>query len=142
MSRLQQVIRDALERNKMSAREASLKAGLNESAVKNILNGKSISPRGDTLNRLAIVLGISPADLMAADAGNEPSRLGEIEALLRSMSPAMVAAWVAAGRAMVGSVPELSHSAPHLLRAPAAEGKIVALPSRKPRPGSLHEPRR
>lgn len=47
----------------LSARQLSLRAKLNETAVKAILAGRSVSPRYTTLQRLAAVLGCTPADL-------------------------------------------------------------------------------
>jgi transcriptional regulator with XRE-family HTH domain len=48
----------------LSARQLSAKAGLNESAVKDIESGKSRHPREDTIQRLAYALNCSVGDLM------------------------------------------------------------------------------
>lgn len=48
----------------LSARGLSLSAGLNDSAVKNILNGRSVHPRADTLTALARALGCTMSDLL------------------------------------------------------------------------------
>ncbi|QOF71446.1 helix-turn-helix transcriptional regulator [Aminobacter sp. SR38] len=50
-----------------SARGASLEAGLSDGFIRNILTGKSTSPRGDTLEKLAIVLGTSEAWLLRGE---------------------------------------------------------------------------
>ncbi|WP_142847252.1 helix-turn-helix transcriptional regulator [Telmatospirillum sp. J64-1] len=51
----------------LSGRELCERAGVNTSAVKNILSGKSRNPRGDTLAKLAKALGSSVADLTGED---------------------------------------------------------------------------
>lgn len=56
-TRLQHGIRAALERAGRSAREVSLAAGLSESAIKNVLQGKARSPRLETLKAIADELG-------------------------------------------------------------------------------------
>ena len=58
-----------------SQRALSLAAGLNESAVKNILTGKSHHPRHDTVERLAAAAGVSATELLGgivAHVGNTP----------------------------------------------------------------------
>ena len=52
-----------------TARGASLEAGLSEAFVLNILRGKSKSPRGENLARLASVLGVSEAWLLHGGEG-------------------------------------------------------------------------
>ncbi len=52
------------QRGIKSMRELSLKAKLNETLVRSIMNGNSISPRGITIKALAHVLGVSPMDLL------------------------------------------------------------------------------
>lgn len=60
----------------LTQKALALKAGLNETAVRDILTGKSRHPRHDTVQKLAAVLGISAADLIEpyrprAQAGHE-----------------------------------------------------------------------
>lgn len=54
-----------MEERGLSMRELSLKANLNETAVKAIMQGRSASPRGNTLSALAQALGVSLPELMA-----------------------------------------------------------------------------
>jgi phage repressor protein C with HTH and peptisase S24 domain len=63
-SPLQARLRSLLKERGMSARELSLKAGLNETAVKAILRGSSESPRGKTISAIASVLDIPPSQLL------------------------------------------------------------------------------
>lgn len=57
-------IQQKLEEAALSARAASLKAGLSDAFVTNILNGKSQSPRAENLARLAEVLGTTESWLL------------------------------------------------------------------------------
>jgi len=52
---------------KLSERQASLKAGLSDSYLRNIREGKSSAPRVDTLEKIAHVLETTPAWLMLGD---------------------------------------------------------------------------
>jgi transcriptional regulator with XRE-family HTH domain len=63
-------IHEALERKGMSARAASLKAGLGADAIRNLERDEAILPRIDTLERLAPVLGYDPAVLAWGAARN------------------------------------------------------------------------
>ena len=63
-----------MEARGLSARRLSLDAGLNESAVKAILAGKSRNPRSDTLGAIAGVLGCTVNDLLGA-ANGAPQRI-------------------------------------------------------------------
>jgi phage repressor protein C with HTH and peptisase S24 domain len=67
MKTLADRIQYRLERLGMSARAASLKAGLGPDGVRNVLRGKSASPRGETLRRLAQVLETSVHFLVGLD---------------------------------------------------------------------------
>lgn len=58
-----------------SARGASLEAGLSDAFIRNILEGKSKSPRSDTLAKLAPILGTSEAWLLKEE-GPEVGALG------------------------------------------------------------------
>lgn len=90
-------IRQRLEKLELSMRSASLNAGLSDAFIRNIITGKSASPRGINLTKLAHVLkttetwlqnGNGPAD---APAGFKPS----------STTYVPLISWVSAG--------ELSH---------------------------------
>ena len=55
-----------LRRHGRSAREVSLSAGLSESAIKNVLQGKARSPRMETLEKIARTLGVPVAVVLPA----------------------------------------------------------------------------
>jgi len=80
-TRLQEAIRSFLERTGWSERALSTRARLNEKAVSQILTGKSQNPRIDTVESLAIVMGVAVDDLIerggqnAAASAPEPSAL-------------------------------------------------------------------
>lgn len=80
MSTLAEVLRRLMKERGMTMRQLSLAAGLNEGAVKNILSGKSKSPRGATINALAGALKVPASLLLAADAGR-PENMEEINVL-------------------------------------------------------------
>lgn len=63
-SPLQTRLKSFLQERGMSMRELSLRAGLNETAVKAIVHGKSESPRGKTLTALASILDIPVNELL------------------------------------------------------------------------------
>jgi len=58
---------------RLNRKQLSQKAGLNETFVRDLLNGKSKNPRGDSLAKLAAVLGCSVTDLLR-DAYNTSLR--------------------------------------------------------------------
>lgn len=70
-------VRDAilryLARTGSSRRELSLRAGLNEKAVLDILRGRSMSPKGETLRKLSQAMHISVEDLIRGKLGDEVS---------------------------------------------------------------------
>lgn len=73
---LQRQILARLREKGWSRRKLSLKAGLNESAVKTILSGKSQHPRHDTLEKLARELECTVEALLAdAPAGQDSSAM-------------------------------------------------------------------
>lgn len=61
---LQTKLRFLLEKNSLSVAEAERQAGLKTSAVRNILNGQSRNPSGQTLQKLSHVLDCSIYDLL------------------------------------------------------------------------------
>lgn len=70
-------IQQRLDELGLSARKASLDSGLSDSFIRNILTGKSTSPRGDTLAKLASALQTTEAWLLRGDGDNaavEPQR--------------------------------------------------------------------
>jgi transcriptional regulator with XRE-family HTH domain len=68
-SDLQKRLEALLQEKGMSMREVSLAAGLNETAVKAIMNGKSVSPRGQSLIAIAKALQIDLATLLGVQPG-------------------------------------------------------------------------
>jgi len=63
-SPLIQRLKAALAAKDRDAAEVSRAASLSSSAIRNIFNGKSASPRTETLNKIANELGVSPSWLM------------------------------------------------------------------------------
>lgn len=79
IQRLKDDLRSRLKAAGLNAKEASLKAGLGESTIRDILNGRVADPRVGTLEALAPVLGCTLLDLCAAldtvpVLGTEPAR--------------------------------------------------------------------
>ena len=72
-SELARNLQAALDAAKLSGRAASLKAGLRHDTCRNILVGRSVNPKGETLSALAAALGTTP-DAMLGRAP-APSRL-------------------------------------------------------------------
>lgn len=72
-------LQEQIERHRLrlglSMRELSLKAGLNETAVKAIMQGRSESPRGKTLQAIARALGTSVSELIGHGAESDRSAL-------------------------------------------------------------------
>lgn len=74
----------------ISARKLSLESGLNETAVKAILSGKSQHPRHDTLEKLAARLRCSVDDLLGKQQSARPERQRVIENLRDALRAAGV----------------------------------------------------
>jgi lambda repressor-like predicted transcriptional regulator len=72
-SELAKNLQAALEETKLTGRAASLKAGLRHDTVRNILVGRSISPKSETLAALADALDTTPDALLGRAPA--PSRL-------------------------------------------------------------------
>lgn len=72
--RLIREIQKRMDALKLDAKTTSLKAGLNESFVRDILRKKSIAPRHDSLTKVARVLGCTLADLTGERAAPRPTR--------------------------------------------------------------------
>lgn len=71
-------LRQLLDERGMNPRQLSLMAGLNPTAVRDMLSGRVQNPRYDTLQALAGVLGTSPAFLMGDSAVQHDLRQGKI----------------------------------------------------------------
>ncbi len=63
-------LRDLMESQGLNPRSLSLKAGLNPTAVRDMLEGRVKFPRYDTVEALANVLGVTPARLMSGREDN------------------------------------------------------------------------
>ena len=73
MSTIQDTLRALMEPRGFNQKSLAVAAGLNETAVRDILKGKSKNPTGRTLNALAGALGVDVADLMGAGAAPPPA---------------------------------------------------------------------
>jgi transcriptional regulator with XRE-family HTH domain len=73
LTRLQEQIDARRKQMGLSMRELSLKAGLNETAIKAIMGGRSVSPRGATLQAIARALNTTVQDLI----GQSPDMIDE-----------------------------------------------------------------
>jgi transcriptional regulator with XRE-family HTH domain len=74
-------LRALLDEKSRSARQVSLAAGLGETAVKDILNGKSKNPEFQTLAKIALALGVPLGEFVAgadatANGGDAPHTTG------------------------------------------------------------------
>ena len=70
-------LRRLMDENGYNPRSLSLKAGLNATAVRDMLEGRSRFPRYDTAKSLAEALGTTPAILMNDDLSPRTPRTGE-----------------------------------------------------------------
>jgi transcriptional regulator with XRE-family HTH domain len=98
---LQQLIRQALSRRNLSMRQASLAAGMEESWLKKVLNGKTWDPGIGGMVRLADALEIDRLRLLEAVEADFSRDHQSVEAALQvfaSMSPKERAAFIAAHR--------------------------------------------
>ena len=77
---LQESLARFLAERGWSMRELSLRAGLNETAVKAIFAGKSVSPREQTMRALATALGCRLADLIGEAEIADPVKRELLEA--------------------------------------------------------------
>ena len=70
-----------------SPRSLSLAAGLNPTAIRDILQGRSRRPRYQTLYRIAQVLGTTPEALLAEDDAPETGLTGAVNENVVALSP-------------------------------------------------------
>ena len=64
-------LRTLMDKEGLNPRSLSLKAGLNATAVRDMLEGRSRFPRYDTVKALAAALGTTPARLMSKDSESD-----------------------------------------------------------------------
>lgn len=79
-----QILQAEMDRRGLNPHSLALEAGLKQDAVRDILRGKSQSPRGATIKKLAAFLGMSVGDLLGVEGlkfGSEvtPPRLVEVD---------------------------------------------------------------
>lgn len=111
---LQQNLERLLRENGMSMRRLSLHAGLNETAVKAILAGKSESPREQTVRALATALRCRIGDLTGEAEAADPAERELVEAF-RSADPQGRDMMLRLGRSVrqqPGAQPELMPAEP------------------------------
>ena len=63
MTPLARRIKERLDKLGLNPRSAAFKAGLKEDAIRNVLRGRSVSPRGKTLCAIAEVVEAAKADI-------------------------------------------------------------------------------
>lgn len=73
-----QNLQTLLDEREMNPRQLSLQAGLNATAVRDMLSGRARSPRYDTLQAIARVLDTTPAYLMGDAATRHGLRNGTV----------------------------------------------------------------
>jgi transcriptional regulator with XRE-family HTH domain len=93
LSPIAQILLTEMARAGLNQRSLAAAAGLHRDAVRNILRGKSVSPRGKTIQALAACLQIPPSRLLGVEdqamseiAGKtvgRPDRLAERKELLK-----------------------------------------------------------
>lgn len=64
-------VQSRLKKLDLSMRKASLDAGLSDAFIRNIMSGKSVSPRGINLTKLARALRTSESWLLSGDGPEE-----------------------------------------------------------------------
>lgn len=72
-------LRQLIDERGLNPRQLSLQAGLNPTAVRDMLSGRVRHPRYDTLQALARTLGTSPAFLMGDSAIQQDINKGKIQ---------------------------------------------------------------
>jgi transcriptional regulator with XRE-family HTH domain len=73
-------LQELIEERRLNPRQVSLQAGLNATAVRDMLSGRAKSPRYDTLQAIAKVLGTTPAWLMGDAVIKQDLRRGDKDA--------------------------------------------------------------
>ncbi|MFN3686120.1 XRE family transcriptional regulator [Salinarimonas sp.] len=117
-------IRERLDELGLDPTPTSVRAGLSASAIRNILDGKSKSPRGDTLMRLSIVLKTS-VEWLATGKGERYVDHDDSELIEDANGPAGIAE--VSGRGRVGAKVQAGFIPEFDLKAGASFGGGVAL---------------
>jgi transcriptional regulator with XRE-family HTH domain len=76
MTQLQKNFQSVMDETGLSQTAWSRKAGLGDSAVKNVMQGKSESPRGNTLTALAKAAGVPVLRLIAGTSPDGDAEVG------------------------------------------------------------------
>ena len=74
MSALVNQLRTRMQEKHLSIAELERRAGVNKSAVKNILTGQSKKPNAETLIHVSLVLGCTIHDLLEINGASSPSK--------------------------------------------------------------------
>jgi transcriptional regulator with XRE-family HTH domain len=82
ISHLRAQLEERMRKHGLNQRSLALRAGLNATAVRDILKGKSKTPLYSTIQRLATALGCTPEDLMT------PRQLDAVRNIERSLAGA------------------------------------------------------
>jgi transcriptional regulator with XRE-family HTH domain len=72
--RLSVILKREMERLGLNPHSLALAAGLHKDAVRNVMRGKSDSPRGKTIQAIASYLGVSVAYLLGQEPVDMPSK--------------------------------------------------------------------
>lgn len=118
MTPLARRIKDRLEILGLNARSAALKAGLKEDAIRNVLRGRSESPRGKTLSAIAEALSLPIEELLGQ--GNVIDRRFPLTAV-------PVVSWVEAGSFAEATDPYEPGDSAHEIQVPSVRTTLIAL---------------
>ncbi|MFQ5783593.1 MAG: S24 family peptidase [Alphaproteobacteria bacterium] len=109
VTKLVRELRRRMETGGFNQKSLARAAGLNETAVRDILIGKSKHPRHDTIEKLAGALGCSLVDLLAPGTGDKPRPAAPVEGEL-----AFVPTYEVSAAAGGGIVIDVEHESGHL----------------------------
>ncbi|MCH2037822.1 MAG: helix-turn-helix transcriptional regulator [Rickettsiales bacterium] len=72
MAAIQENLKKLMKEKNVSAYRLANEIGMGDSVIRDILRGRSKSPRIETINKIAIGLGVTTADIIGAESSNEP----------------------------------------------------------------------
>lgn len=90
-------LRMRMEAEPIGQKALAVRAGLNETYVRDILVGKSLNPRQEHLTKLARALHCNVADLTAESPAPPPSDVSVARDILANLDPADRAEWLRLG---------------------------------------------
>ena len=118
MTPLARRIKERMEKLGLNQRSAALKAGLKEDAIRNVLRGRSQSPRGKTLSAIAEALNWSIEELLGqGNLTNKPV----------PMTAVPVISWVEAGSFTEAADPYEPGDSEHEIQVPSTSTTLIAL---------------